>query len=107
MISNFALFSLNPILRILLPYLDRIIAAIDFVLEKEILARNTNTIAATCNNILTFQVEQTTILNLWINLCGITTIPFIDLQKPALYYLLWDYSDVDEIIKIDLCLGET
>ena len=28
------------------------------------------------------------------------------MQKPALYYLLWDYSNVDETTKIDLCLRE-
>ena len=60
--SNFSSFLTN--LRILSPYLDRIIAAIDFHFWKRILAGNENTSTTTRKNILNFQVEETTILNL-------------------------------------------
>ena len=60
--NNYSSFVI--IWRILSPQLDHIIAAIDVFHGKRILARNKNTCPANCRNILKFQVEQTTILNL-------------------------------------------
>ena len=104
--SNFSSFL--TIFRILSPYVDRIIAAIDFVLGKRILARNKNKnkSTATRKNILTFQFQKAAILNLWRNLCWQTVIPSNDILKKALYHFICEYSDVDKIIKIDLRLSE-
>ena len=104
--SNFSSFL--TIFRILSPYVDRIIAAIDFVLGKRILARNKNKnkSTATRKNILNFQFQKAAILNLWRNLCWQTVIPSNDILKKALYHFICEYSDVDKIIKIDLRLSE-
>ena len=100
--SNFSSFL--TIFRTLSQCLDRVIAAIDFVLGKRIFARNKNTSKANCKNILTFQVEQTSILNLWTNLCWQTAISSNHMLKQGLYHLICKYSDVDKIIKINLRL---